>query len=200
MELKLFKQLLAEGESARLDYKSQQYPLIGASDDQKSELLKDILSMANAWREVDAFVLIGVQEEKGKVARVLGIQNHLDDASSSSLSIRKRIGRFSSPTQNSTLKDTQWRRFAFRCSAVRSFCSSHTAPSVRMSRMSGAAVRRISQIPMKCFAWEKQPCRLPGFRNSRLSSRSWLSERRLVGKLKARAWSWNRSRTTNCRK
>jgi len=80
MDLSLFKQLLAEGESSRLDYKSRQYPFVGATDDQKSELLKDVLSMANAWREADAYVLVGVQEEKGKLARTVGIVDHLDDA------------------------------------------------------------------------------------------------------------------------
>lgn len=62
MDANLFKQLLAEGESSRLDYKSRQYRFVGASDDQKSELLKDVLAMANAWRDSDAYILLGVQE------------------------------------------------------------------------------------------------------------------------------------------
>jgi Schlafen, AlbA_2 len=80
MDDNLLRRLLAEGESSRLDYKSQQYPFAGASDGQKGELLKDILAMANASREVDAFILIGIEEQPGGRAQVIGIVDHLDDA------------------------------------------------------------------------------------------------------------------------
>jgi hypothetical protein len=76
----LLKRLMAEGESSRLDYKSQQYPFVGVSDGQKAELLKDILAMANASREVDAFILIGIAEQPGGRPRIVGIADHLDDA------------------------------------------------------------------------------------------------------------------------
>ena len=42
----LFESLLHEEESSSLDFKRDQYPFVGASDDDKSELLKDILAFA----------------------------------------------------------------------------------------------------------------------------------------------------------
>lgn len=74
------EQLLNEDESPALDFKRDQYPFDGASDDDKSELLKDILALANAWKPTDAFILIGVEEVRGGRSRVVGLQNHLDDA------------------------------------------------------------------------------------------------------------------------
>lgn len=59
---KLIEQLLYKGEGAALDYKSRQYPFSGASDDEKSELLKDILSFVNSWRSETAYILIGVKD------------------------------------------------------------------------------------------------------------------------------------------
>ena len=80
MDSRTLKNLLAEGESARLDFKSQQYPFAGPSLGQKGELLKDILAMANASREVDAFILIGIKEQPGGRPNIVGITDHLDDA------------------------------------------------------------------------------------------------------------------------
>lgn len=80
MDINLLRRLLAQGESSHLDYKSEQYRFAGASDGDKAELLKDILAMANAWRDTDAYILIGVKEEPGRKARVVGITEHLDDA------------------------------------------------------------------------------------------------------------------------
>jgi len=76
----IFSGLLHEDESSTLDFKRDQYPFFGASDGNKSELLKDILAFANAWRRVDAFILIGVDEVKGGRSEVVGIQQHLNDA------------------------------------------------------------------------------------------------------------------------
>jgi hypothetical protein len=79
----LFRQLLFEGESATLDFKQQQYPFVKASDDDKSELLKDILGFANAFRRSDAYILIGVEDVSGGQGNVLGIAaaDHLQDHS-----------------------------------------------------------------------------------------------------------------------
>jgi hypothetical protein len=52
--------LLFEAEGAELDFKREQYSFEGADDRVKSELLKDILAFANAWRRTDAYILIGV--------------------------------------------------------------------------------------------------------------------------------------------
>jgi predicted HTH transcriptional regulator len=72
--------LLYEKESSSLDFKREQYPFDGASDDDKSELLKDILAFANAWRGTDAHILIGFEEVRGGRSRPIGVKRHLDDA------------------------------------------------------------------------------------------------------------------------
>ena len=74
------EQLLFENESPTLDFKRDQYAFKGASDSAKSELLKDILAFANAWRRSDAFILIGVEEIPDGRSIVVGISDHLDDA------------------------------------------------------------------------------------------------------------------------
>src|SRR3989442_1012912 len=76
----LIDSLLFEEESVSLDFKRTQYRFVKASDDEKNELLKDILAFANAWRRTDAFIIIGVEEVKGGRSRVLGISEPLDDA------------------------------------------------------------------------------------------------------------------------
>jgi predicted HTH transcriptional regulator len=79
----LIERLLFEEESATLDFKREQYRFVKASDDEKSELLKDILGFANAWRRADAYILIGVEEVRGGRSSVVGItdDSHLADHS-----------------------------------------------------------------------------------------------------------------------
>lgn len=77
----LVERLLYQGESETLDFKSEPYRFAKAEDSEKVELLKDVLAFANAWRERDAFILIGVKERPGQRAEVLGIDEHIDDAS-----------------------------------------------------------------------------------------------------------------------
>jgi len=72
--------LLNEDESNYIDFKQGQYRFEGASEEEKSEILKDILAFANAWRRTDAFILIGVKEVKGGRSQVIGITDHFDDA------------------------------------------------------------------------------------------------------------------------
>lgn len=79
MDSNLLTVLLKESESTSLDFKRDQYPFVGATDDQKSELLKDILAFANAWRHAEAYILIGVDEKQGN--KVVGVSSHFDDAS-----------------------------------------------------------------------------------------------------------------------
>lgn len=76
----MIEELLYEEESSTLDFKREQYIFVNANDHQKSELLKDILAFANAWRRNDAYILIGIEEVKGGRSNVLGIENDLDDA------------------------------------------------------------------------------------------------------------------------
>ena len=79
MDAALFERLLREDESETLDFKKQQYAFSKATDHKKSELLKDILGFANAWRRTDAYILIGVDEVRGGRSRVIGIADHLED-------------------------------------------------------------------------------------------------------------------------
>ncbi len=80
MDIDLIEHLLYEDESESLDFKRDQYPFNRASDDEKSELLKDILAFANAWRRITAYILIGVVEVKGGRSKPVGLIEHLDDA------------------------------------------------------------------------------------------------------------------------
>jgi len=81
MDATFLEQLLYEDESATLDFKQEQYKFAKASDDDKSELLKDILGFANGWRRSDAYILIGVKEVTGGRSNVVGITDHLTDHS-----------------------------------------------------------------------------------------------------------------------
>ena len=75
----LLEQLLHEGESSSLDYKRDQYPFTGATDEQKSELLKDILAFANGWRHADGYILVGVGEVAGGRSTVCGVSGHIPE-------------------------------------------------------------------------------------------------------------------------
>lgn len=75
-------QLLYEDEGPTLDFKSQQYPFEDASNEEKAELLKDIVGFANGFnRGQDGYILIGVAEVRGGKSRVIGLDKHLDDHS-----------------------------------------------------------------------------------------------------------------------
>ncbi len=80
MDAALLNSLLNQSESESLDFKREQYRFVGEPNRVKSELLKDILAMANAWKSSDAYILIGVEEQTGAKATVVGISTHLDDA------------------------------------------------------------------------------------------------------------------------
>jgi hypothetical protein len=73
----LIETLLYRGEGEALDFKLEQYKLEKASDDEKSELLKDILAFANSWREVPAYIVIGVRESSREAE---GLDKDIDDA------------------------------------------------------------------------------------------------------------------------
>jgi len=79
MNDELMESLLHEEESSALDFKRDQYPFVGATNDEKSELLKDVLAFANAWRRATAYILIGVEEVKGGRSIVHGVTQHLND-------------------------------------------------------------------------------------------------------------------------
>lgn len=79
MKADQLEQLLHENECTYLDFKQAQYPFAGENDEVKSELLKDILALANAEKNHDGFILIGVQENRGGRAKILGVASHLND-------------------------------------------------------------------------------------------------------------------------
>ncbi len=81
MTNELFESLLFEEEGTTIDFKKEQYRFVKASDEEKSELLKDILGFANAWRRSKTYILIGVEEVRGGKSNVIGIDasDHLDD-------------------------------------------------------------------------------------------------------------------------
>ncbi len=79
MDESLFKILIRKSESDTLDFKAQQYSFVGGSEEAKGELLKDILAFANAWKETDAFILVGVKEKNQRADGIPGISTHLAD-------------------------------------------------------------------------------------------------------------------------
>jgi len=79
MDVTLLEQLLYEDENSTLDFKRDQYKFDGASENEKSELLKDILGFSNGWRRSDAYILIGVKEVRGGRSAVVGTTDHLAD-------------------------------------------------------------------------------------------------------------------------
>ena len=61
MTNELFERLLYEEEGTTIDFKKEQYRFVKATDEEKSELLKDILGFANAFRRSATYILIGVE-------------------------------------------------------------------------------------------------------------------------------------------
>ena len=71
--------LLLRSESETLDFKRNNYAFVGGTEEQKAELLKDILAIANAFRDADGYIVIGVAEENGRAKNVVGVQTMLAD-------------------------------------------------------------------------------------------------------------------------
>ncbi len=81
MDTVQLESLLHLDESVTLDFKCEQYRFARATEEDKSELVKDILGFANAYRRSAAYILIGVKEVRGGRSRINGVQTHLDDHS-----------------------------------------------------------------------------------------------------------------------
>ena len=75
---KLIENLLNRQESDDLDYKSGQYNF--DNNHGKSKFIKDIVAMANTPRSGPAYILVGVQEQSGKVRSTTGVTDHPDEA------------------------------------------------------------------------------------------------------------------------
>ena len=73
----LFADLLALREVRKVDYKRDQYLL--DDENSKSELVKDIVCIANA-PDNDGYIILGVKSDKGKPRDVVGISGHYDSS------------------------------------------------------------------------------------------------------------------------
>jgi predicted HTH transcriptional regulator len=72
--------LLNMSESDSLDFKSGHYKFWNPStDEEKSELLKDIIAFANSFKTGDAFIVVGVSEKNQRKDQVVGVTTHLKD-------------------------------------------------------------------------------------------------------------------------
>lgn len=71
--------LLQCSECGTLDFKSKQYPFVEASDNEKAELIKDILAMANTCVPSHKYILIGVEEKDGRAVGLCGAET-LEDS------------------------------------------------------------------------------------------------------------------------
>lgn len=76
----LLDALRYKSEGTDLDFKSEQYCFAGGNEHQKSEMLKDILAMANAWREGTGYILLGFKDNRPHLAEVVGISESIDDS------------------------------------------------------------------------------------------------------------------------
>lgn len=76
----LLEKLLLKDEDTSLDFKREMYLFNGANDNQKSELLKDILAFANSWRDEDAYIIIGVHKNKSGTVEIVELNQSVDDA------------------------------------------------------------------------------------------------------------------------
>ena len=76
------KMLCLQGESNCVDYKRAQYVFQRADDAKKSELLKDVLCFANAFRTSPAYILVGVDEDVSGLGAICGINDDevIDDS------------------------------------------------------------------------------------------------------------------------
>lgn len=80
MIAELLSMLRYKSEGPDVDFKSAQYRFIGGNEDVKGELLKDILAMANAWRDGPGYIALGFKENRPHPAEVVGILESIDDA------------------------------------------------------------------------------------------------------------------------
>lgn len=78
----LIKVFCLQGESNKLDFKQEQYKFIRGTPEDKSELVKDVVAMANVARQEASYILIGVEELPNKSGRIVGIDHSdvIDDA------------------------------------------------------------------------------------------------------------------------
>ncbi|EJM68817.1 putative transcriptional regulator with HTH domain [Pseudomonas sp. GM50] len=76
----LLSTLRYKSEGTDIDFKSAQYRFIGGSEIDKAEMLKDILAIANSWRDGPGYILLGFKDQRPHPAEVVGISGGIDDA------------------------------------------------------------------------------------------------------------------------
>lgn len=76
----LLNMLRYKSESTDIDFKSAQYRFNNGTETDKSELLKDILAIANSWRDGTGYILLGFKDQRPHPAEVVGIQDNIDDS------------------------------------------------------------------------------------------------------------------------
>ncbi len=76
----LLTALRYKSEGADIDFKSAQYRFTYGSEDDKGEMLKDILAISNAWRDGHGYILLGFRDQRPHPAEVVGISESLDDS------------------------------------------------------------------------------------------------------------------------
>lgn len=93
----LLEELRYKGEGSDLDYKAERYPFASASDEEKGEMLKDILAFANAHRAGPAYILMGFKDIPPHPAEVVGLSadGAIDDS---------RVQQFVNSKLNSNLE------------------------------------------------------------------------------------------------
>jgi hypothetical protein len=66
----LLTTLRYKSEGTDVDFKSAQYRFVNCNEDSKAEMLKDILAMANAWRDGPGYILLGFKDQRPHPAEV----------------------------------------------------------------------------------------------------------------------------------
>ena len=80
MNNEILDALRYKSEGTDLDFKQEQYRFAGGNEYEKSEMLKDILAMANAWRDGTGYILLGMKDNRPHLAEVTGITESVDDS------------------------------------------------------------------------------------------------------------------------
>jgi predicted HTH transcriptional regulator len=78
--IELLNMLRYRSEGPDIDFKSAQYRFSGGSEADKAEMLKDILAIANSWRDGPGYILLGFKDNRPHPAEVVGIQESIDDS------------------------------------------------------------------------------------------------------------------------
>jgi len=71
--------LLQQSESSKLDFKRASYAFPNGTEIERSELLKDILAIANADRDADGYIVLGVADDIRRAVEIVGVEPTISD-------------------------------------------------------------------------------------------------------------------------